>query len=48
MNQLRSIKIVGLILGYTFLWTDLVAYTIGIAAGAVGEKFVLLRERQNP
>lgn len=41
INQLRSIKLIGLILGYTFLWSDLVMYTLGIALGALLEYFVL-------
>ncbi len=44
INELRSIKIIGLILGYTFLWTDLVMYTLGIAVGALLERFVLWRQ----
>ena len=41
INQLRSIKLIGLILGYTFLWSDLVMYAIGITVGALLEYFVL-------
>ncbi len=44
INQLRSIKLFGLILGYTFLWSDLVAYTCGITAGLLIEKYVLWRK----
>ena len=43
INQLRSIKLIGLILGYTFLWSDLLMYTIGITVGALIEKFLLSR-----
>ena len=43
INQLRSIKLIGLILGYTFLWSDLVMYTLGIAVGALLEHSVLRR-----
>jgi len=43
INQLRSIKIIGLILGYTFLWSDLAMYTIGITVGALLDRFVLRR-----
>lgn len=43
INQLRSIKVIGLILGYTFLWTDLVAYAVGIVAGAVLDHLILSR-----
>lgn len=48
INQLRSIKIIGLILGYTFLWSDLVAYTCGIVAGLLIEKYLLWREAAHP
>lgn len=43
INQLRSIKVIGLILGYTFLPTDLVAYAVGISAGAVLDRLMLRR-----
>ncbi len=43
INQLRSIKLIGLILGYTFLWSDLLMYTIGITVGALIERFLLRR-----
>jgi hypothetical protein len=46
INQLRSIKFIGLILGFTFQWSDLVMYTIGITVGALIERF-LLRPHQN-
>ena len=41
INQLRSIKLIGLILGYTFLWSDLGMYTLGILIGALLEHYVL-------
>jgi len=44
INQLRSIKLIGLILGFTFLWSDLAMYTIGITVGALLEHFVLWRK----
>ena len=43
INQLRNIKLIGLILGYTFLWSDLIMYTIGITVGALLERYVLWR-----
>jgi hypothetical protein len=45
INNLRSIKIIGLILGYTFLWSDLVSYTAGILVGVLLEHYVLLNSR---
>ena len=47
INQLRSIKLIGLILGYTFLWSDLAMYTIGIIIGALLERFVLCRKQDS-
>lgn len=47
INELRSIKIIGLILGYTFLWTDLVMYTLGIMVGAILERYVLWNKRSS-
>lgn len=41
LDYLRSIKICALIIGYGFLWSDLVAYALGIATGAVIEWWLL-------
>ena len=41
LEYLRSIKIFALILGFTFLWSDIIAYTLGIFTGAVIEYFLL-------
>lgn len=35
LNQIRQTRLGGLILGFSFLPSDLVAYTIGIAVGAL-------------
>lgn len=43
LNQIRQTRIGGLILGFSFLPSDLVAYTIGIAAGAVLDYLFRLR-----
>ncbi len=45
INQLRHIKLIGLILGFTFQWSDILMYTIGITAGALIERFILLPRR---
>lgn len=37
INLLRATRLGGLVLGYRFLWSDLVAYSTGIAAGATIE-----------
>jgi hypothetical protein len=39
LDNLRSIKLFALVLGYTFLWSDIVAYTLGISTGALIEYF---------
>ena len=43
LEYLRSIKICALVLGYGFLWSDLVAYTLGITTGVVIEWLILRR-----
>jgi hypothetical protein len=43
INAIRSTRIGGLILGFTFLWSDLVSYTIGITAGALLERYGRLK-----
>ena len=41
LDYLRSIKLFALILGYTFLWSDIAAYTLGISTGTLIEYFLL-------
>jgi hypothetical protein len=41
LEALRSIKVFALILGYGFLWSDIVAYTLGISTGVLIECFLL-------
>lgn len=43
LQYLRSIKICALVLGHGFLWSDLVAYTLGISTGAILEWLILTR-----
>lgn len=43
LEYLRSFKFFGLILGYGFLWSDILAYTLGISTGALIEHFLLQR-----
>jgi hypothetical protein len=45
LDYLRSIKIFALVLGYSFLWSDIAAYTLGISTGALIDRF-LLRSNQ--
>ena len=42
VNQIRHTLMGGLILGYGFLWSDLICYTIGVGLGA-GVEFVWVR-----
>ena len=41
LDALRSVKMFALILGYGFLWSDLMAYTLGIALGASVDAWIL-------
>jgi len=44
MDSIRSTIIGGLILGNTFIWSDLLCYTLGVLTGVLMEKwFSLLR-----
>jgi hypothetical protein len=40
LDDLRSIKLLALILGFTFLWSDIAAYTLGISTAALIEWFL--------
>ena len=40
IDAIRKTLIGGLILGYGFLWSDLICYTIGILIGVLIEKFL--------
>lgn len=42
INEIRYTTIGGLVLGYGFLWSDLLAYTVGIAIGILLEKKVIM------
>ena len=46
LNQVRQVKLFALILGFTFLPSDLVMYTLGILGGALIERWMLLRLKQ--
>ncbi len=37
IDSIRSNRLGGLVLGFGFLWSDLVAYMVGIAVGVLGE-----------
>lgn len=42
IDTLRQTRLGGLVLGYGFLWSDLVSYIIGITVGVLLERFVIL------
>ncbi|MBJ8052895.1 DUF2809 domain-containing protein [Bacillus cereus] len=43
IDSIRAKTLGGLVLGYGFLWSDLVAYTIGVGVGMLGE-FILRKK----
>lgn len=47
LDRLRATRTGGLILGFTFVWRDLICYTVGIAVGALIDKFLLPSRWQN-
>lgn len=47
LDQLRATFPVGLVLGHDFVWTDLVAYTVGIVLAALLDG-AWLRKKRNP
>ncbi|MGX4600076.1 ribosomal maturation YjgA family protein [Faecalimicrobium sp. JNUCC 81] len=40
INNIRATTLGGLVLGYGFLWEDLISYNIGIVLGVAIDKFV--------
>jgi hypothetical protein len=40
LDTLRHYRLVGLVLGYKFLWSDLLCYTVGVLLGFVVERWV--------
>ena len=45
IDNLRRMRVGGLVLGYGFLWSDLVCYVVGISTGVLAE---ILLGRQRP
>ena len=41
LEKLRSIKLFALILGFSFSWSDIIVYTLGIISGAVINSFII-------
>lgn len=47
IDNIRKTTLGGLVLGYGFLWSDLIAYAIGIAEGVILEVlYVVIRRRK--
>jgi hypothetical protein len=48
IDAVRSTRIGGLMLGYTFVWSDLLCYAIGVTIGVIIDQVVqrMVRERQ--
>jgi hypothetical protein len=40
IDALRATTLGGLVLGFDFVWSDLVCYTVGVASGAILERLV--------
>jgi hypothetical protein len=38
LDELREYRLVALVIGRGFLWSDLICYSVGIAMGVIGEK----------
>ncbi|MCI5209181.1 MAG: DUF2809 domain-containing protein [Candidatus Electrothrix sp. ATG2] len=47
LDYLRSIRLLGFILGFGFLWSDLIAYTLGISLAAGIDRLLLNAARKN-
>lgn len=43
INSVRHTRIGGLVLGFGFLWSDLLCYTVGVATGWLIERMLALR-----
>ena len=43
LERLRGVKVFALVLGFGFLWSDILAYTLGIATGAALDEGLLKR-----
>jgi hypothetical protein len=45
IDAIRNTTLGGLVLGYIFLWSDVVCYVVGITVGFLVERYMLRRER---
>jgi hypothetical protein len=41
IEAIRNTRAGGLVLGYGFLWSDLVCYTVGVALGCAGDAVII-------
>ena len=46
VDSLRETKLGGLVLGYGFLWSDLISYTVGIGIGVIIEILRLINRKK--
>jgi len=44
IDAIRANRLGGLVLGFGFLWSDLVCYTVGVGFGVVMEKIFLKKD----
>lgn len=40
INSIRGTTLGGLVLGFGFLWSDILAYTLGVGLGTLGERLI--------
>lgn len=41
LDAIRATRLGGLVLGFGFLWSDLICYTTGVAVGILSDKFLI-------
>lgn len=46
LDNLRATRLGGLVLGFGFLWTDLLCYSVGIAVGVLLDRWLLAMLRR--
>ena len=46
LDSLRSIRLLGFVLGFGFLWSDLIAYTLGISLAAGIDRLLLSSKKK--
>ncbi|CAK8717077.1 DUF2809 domain-containing protein [Candidatus Electrothrix aarhusensis] len=48
LDYLRSIRLLSFVLGFGFLWSDLIAYTLGISLAAGIDRLLLNSKKMQP